>query len=69
MRFVLCITDDDDDVVERLAVNQTLLLWSAIHTIFAMFCILHGFLLRVYLALIYANFFHYMMLRLPQSCI
>lgn len=54
MRFVLCITDD---VVKRLALNQTLLLWSAIHIILAMFCILLGFILRVYLALIYSDFF------------
>lgn len=54
MRFVLCIIDD---VVKRLALNQTLLLWSAIHTILAMFCILYGCSLRVYLALIYLEFF------------
>lgn len=53
MRFVLCIIDD---VVKRSALNQTLLLWSAIHTILAMFCILYGFSLRVYLALIYLDF-------------
>lgn len=47
MRFVLCITDD---VVKRLPLNQTLLLWSAIYIILAMFCILLGFILRVYLA-------------------
>lgn len=53
MRFVLCIIDD---VVKRSGLNQTLLLWSAIHTILAMFCILYGFSLRVYLALIYLDF-------------
>lgn len=56
MRFVLCIIDD---VVKRLALNQTLLLWSAVHTILAMFCILYGFSLRVYLALIYLVFFFF----------